>query len=93
MSVKDYLVTKASALVLANALTGVKSAVGLATVVSLGKTKASEFAEEVVALVSSEEFVAQLSDDIGEPTELETEEQFIARAKKTMKALLKSKLK
>lgn len=93
MSVKDYLVTKASVPVLANALTGVKSAVGLATVGSLGKTKASEFAEEVVALVSSEEFVVQLSDDIGEPTELETEEQFIARAKKTMKVLLKSKLK
>jgi hypothetical protein len=93
MSVKDYLVTKASAPVLANALTGVKSAVGLATVGPLGKTKASEFAEEVVALVSSEEFVVQLSDDIGESTELETEEQFIARAKKTMKVLLKSKLK
>jgi hypothetical protein len=93
MSVKDYLITKASAPVLAKALTGVESAVELETIGSLGKTKACEFAGEVVALVSSKEFVSQLSDEIGEPYEFETESQFVERAKKTMKALLKSKLK
>ncbi|QYY84600.1 hypothetical protein [Pseudomonas germanica] len=93
MSVKDYLITKASAPVLSTALTSVKSAVVLAGIDSLGKTKANEFASEVVELVSSKAFVDKLSDDIGEPTELETEDQFIERAKKTMKALLKSKLK
>lgn len=93
MSVKDYLVTKASETVLANTLKSVEAAVGLAAIESLGKTKASEFAGEVAALVSSKEFISQLSDDIGEPAEFETEDQFVARAKKTMKALLKSKLK
>ncbi|MGC5699137.1 hypothetical protein J4P02_02920 [Pseudomonas sp. NFXW11] len=93
MSTKDYLVTKASTQVLANALTDVEFSVGSAAIATLGKTKAGEFAGEVVELVSNKEFLSQLSNDIGEPAEAETEEQFIARAKKTMKALLKSKLK
>lgn len=92
MSIKKYLATKASAPVLDNTLKGVNVAVKLAAVATLGNAKASEFAGEVVALVSDKEFLTQLSDDIGEPTEQETEDQFIARAKNTMRALLKSKL-
>lgn len=92
MSIKNYLATKASVAVLDNTLKGVDAAVKLAAVATLGDTKASEFAGEVVALVSDKEFLTQLSDDIGQPTEQESEDQFIARAKNTMKALLKSKL-
>jgi len=93
MSIKNYLATRASVPVLDNTLKGVNAAVKLAAVATLGDTKASEFAVEVVALVSDKEFLAQLSDDIGDPTEQETEDQFIARSKNTMRALLKSKLK
>lgn len=92
MSIKNYLATKASVPVLDNTLKGVDAAVKLAAVATLGDTKAGEFAGEVVALVSDKEFLTQLSDDIGQPTEQESEDQFIARAKNTMRALLKSKL-
>lgn len=43
--------------------------------------------------MSNEDFITQLSEDIGEPKEAETEEEFVNRAKQTMKNLLKSKLK
>jgi len=93
MSVKDFLVTKVGAPLLNTTLAGVQTEVGIATLATLGKSKASEFAGEVRALVSNEDFIAQLSEDIGEPKEAETEEEFVNRAKQTMKDLLKSKLK
>lgn len=93
MSVKDYIVTKAGAPLLDKTLAGVQAEVGVATLATLGKSKASEFASEVRALVSNEEFVAQLSEDIGEPKEFETEDEFVNRAKQMMKNLLKAKLK
>lgn len=93
MSVKDYIVTKAGALLLDETLAGVQTEVGVATLTTLGKSKASEFAREVKALASNQEFVAQLSKDIGEPKESETEDEFVNRAKQTMKNLLKAKLK
>lgn len=58
----------------------------------LGKSKASQFASETADLVTSRNFLDELEANIGKPQTRESEEEFVARAKLTMLALLTSKL-
>lgn len=51
-----------------------------------------EFAEKVSSLSHSDEFISELSEEIGVPMDSETEDQFVARAKKAMADLLRKKL-
>jgi|LakMenE18May11ns_1017448.scaffolds.fasta_scaffold9938225_5 hypothetical protein len=51
-----------------------------------------EFADKVSSLSHSDEFIADLSGDIGLPLNGESEEDFVARAKKAMADLLRRKL-
>ncbi len=51
-----------------------------------------KFAHQVGELVGSEEFVTELSDQIGKPLPGESEDEFVERAKNSMKALLRGKL-
>jgi hypothetical protein len=51
-----------------------------------------KLADEVSSLAHSDEFIADLSDDIGIPLKGESEDEFVARAKKAMADLLRRKL-
>ncbi|NWB99600.1 hypothetical protein HX882_27325 [Pseudomonas gingeri] len=59
---------------------------------SLGATKASQFADGAANLITDKEFLGELESEIGVPEQDETEDEFVARAKKAMFELLKSKL-
>lgn len=93
MSDEKYLIIHSTGPVFDAAVVGVQEAVGSLAVATLGDKKAGEFAGEVVALVRNKEFLAELGQKVGSPTETETEEQFVLRAKQAMRTLLKSKLK
>lgn len=93
MSEKKYLVAQASAPAFLTAVGNIQGAVGSTVASSLGSEKAVKFSAEVTALVKNKEFLSELGDIVGEPAELETEEQFVARAKEAMRSLLKSRLK
>ncbi|WP_350647392.1 hypothetical protein [Pseudomonas sp. HY13-MNA-CIBAN-0226] len=93
MNILEYLVSRSGSTVLNRTLNGVESAVNVATIGSLGESKAGKFAHDVRALVSSDEFVTQLSEDIGEPIPAETEDEYVERAKQKMRDLLMAKLK
>jgi len=73
---------------IANALTGVLLPGGGL----LPGESREEFAAKVSSLSRSDEFISELSDEIGSPMETETEDQFVARAKKAMGDLLRKKL-
>lgn len=60
--------------------------------VQLSSTEASRFGHKVSELAMSAEVVTELSDEIGVPTSHETEDEFVERAKLTMKRILKRKL-
>jgi hypothetical protein len=60
---------------------------------TLGATKASEFADGAANLITDNEFLGELESELGLPQKTETEDEFVARAKKVMFEMLKSKLK
>lgn len=86
-SIKDNLPA------LKNALTGVQTSVAASYQLVSGGVKSSEFSNQVTTLVASDEFMSQLSENIGEPKTEESEDEFVDRATETMRQLLKSKLK
>lgn len=51
-----------------------------------------KFSEEVVKAANSDEVLTELSQEIGEPKETETEDEFVERAKTTFAKILKRKL-
>ena len=51
-----------------------------------------EFSTKVSSLAYSNEFIEELSSQIGKPQPDETEDEFVERAKSTMKKLLSQKL-
>nr|HDI1706959.1 hypothetical protein [Klebsiella pneumoniae] len=53
----------------------------------------SDFSNQAAELVTDEKFLDELQDKIGNPQANENEDEFIHRAKKEMRNLLKSKLK
>jgi hypothetical protein len=56
-----------------------------------GDTKAAEFSKEVVEFVSSDTFASELSNTVAEPRRGESEDQFVERAKDSMRSLLRKK--
>ncbi|EJL7002121.1 hypothetical protein ACI1G1_000311 [Vibrio cholerae] len=76
---------------LKNVSTGVASAVLLSGVVST-KSKAEKFAQEVTKLAGSEDVMSELSEEVGAPLSNESEEEFVARAKKSFKKILMTKM-
>lgn len=50
-----------------------------------------KFIQEVSGLVLSDKFLSELQDKVGSPSEGESEDMYVSRAKNDMKALLKSK--
>ncbi|ORM64351.1 hypothetical protein PRCB_02250 [Pantoea rodasii] len=55
------------------------------------ETKAEQFSNEVIEVVKSDEFITKLDQKIGDVLPGETEDEFVARAKKTMLNALRSK--
>ena len=53
---------------------------------------ATEFGHKVSELVTSDELINELSDEIGVPASHETEDEFVKRAKLTLRKILKEKL-
>jgi hypothetical protein len=64
----------------------------LATGLPFPDNSREEFAEKVSSLSHSDEFISDLSEDIGQPVDGESEEEFVARAKRTMADLLRKRL-
>lgn len=54
--------------------------------------KLKEFSSKVSEVAYSDEVIDELSQNVGEPQEDETEDQFVERAKSEMKKILKKKL-
>ncbi|WP_421955776.1 hypothetical protein [Polaromonas sp.] len=52
------------------------------------QNQAEKFAKKLVELISSDQFLRELSEEIREPGITETEEAFVERGKSTMKKLL-----
>jgi hypothetical protein len=65
----------------------------MASGLSITKSSADKFGHEVNSLASSDEVISELSTKLGEPYQTETEEEFVNRAKSTLKNILKVKLK
>lgn len=78
-------------LALKNVSTGVANAVLLSGVVST-KSKAEKFGQEVAKLAGSEDVMSELSEEVGAPLSNESEEEFVARAKKSFKKILMTKM-
>lgn len=74
---------------ISNSLAGVALSSGLL----FPDNSREKFAEKVSSLSHSDEFISELSEDIGSPMDAETEDQFVERAKKAVAELLRKKLK
>ncbi len=72
---------------------GVKASAVAILGTALGENKAAEFAEGAAKLVTDKEFLGELEDEIGLPKSGETEDEFVARAKKAMFNMLQARLK
>ncbi|MEA5512127.1 hypothetical protein VB715_20340 [Crocosphaera sp. UHCC 0190] len=72
--------------------TSLKSVVSdLLTPFSVRVDKKQEFAEKVSNLVRDKEFISEFSDRIGEPSELETEDEFVERGSNVLRKMLYDK--
>lgn len=60
----------------------------LLTPFAVSSDKKQKFAEEVANLVRDESFISEFSDRIGEPTELETEDDFVERGRDVLRMIL-----
>lgn len=72
---------------------GIKASAVAILGTALGASKATEFAEGAAKLVTDREFLGELEGEIGLPKSGETEDEFVARAKKAMFSMLQTKLK
>jgi hypothetical protein len=61
-------------------------------IVRISNTEASVFSNKVSELTISAEVINELSDKVGAPMDHETEDEFVDRAKLTLKNILKIKL-
>lgn len=59
---------------------------------SISAGEGAKFANGVAEIVTSKEFTQELSEAVGKPHISETEDEFVARAKDQMRALLRRKL-
>jgi len=78
-------------LALRNASTGIANALLSSGAVST-ESKAAKFGQEVTKLAGSDEVISELSNEVGAPLSNESEDEFVARAKKTFKKILMAKL-
>ncbi|GAA0468500.1 hypothetical protein [Tatumella punctata] len=62
-------------------------------VLGISKNKQAKFADQANSLVTDDKFLDELQYQIGEPTDGESEDEFVAKAKSKMRELLFSKLK
>ncbi|OBU35960.1 hypothetical protein CTM76_00680 [Photobacterium phosphoreum] len=62
------------------------------TDLSISSNDKEKFSSEVVQVANSDEVLTELSESIGEPTENESEDEFVERAKSTFAKILKNKL-
>lgn len=60
--------------------------------VGISKENADEFGNQVMRLAASDEVMSELSQKLGKPHKTETEEEFVNRAKATLKSILKKNL-
>jgi hypothetical protein len=60
----------------------------LLTPFSVSNDKKQKFSEEVSNLVRDEAFISEFSDCIGEPSELETEDEFVERGSNVLRRML-----
>ena len=94
MSLNDFLKKKEAS----NHLTeiGMSAAAISYSVMSTGlinrKSKADEFASQVTTLASSNDVISELSEEIGQPGEFESEAEFVNRAKGVFKTILMNRL-
>lgn len=58
---------------------------------SISRNEQQEFSEEVSSLVQDEVFLSEFSDQIGQPLENESEDEFVERGKDKLKQMLYSK--
>ncbi|AHC82530.1 hypothetical protein X970_11110 [Pseudomonas monteilii SB3101] len=74
-----------------------KKGMGIASVAVLGsvlgKSKATQFADDAADLITSDDFLNELESELGLPQKGESEDEFVARAKASMFEMLKAKLK
>jgi hypothetical protein len=63
-----------------------------AALVALPKQEKTSFSDELSKIVTKDEFISELSKDIGIPRKNETEEEFVSRAKGVLRAMLRKKL-
>ncbi|MCG9770395.1 hypothetical protein L1D59_17520 [Pseudoalteromonas piscicida] len=56
------------------------------------ESKAEKFGQDVTKLAGSEDVISKLSDEVGAPLSNESEEEFVARAKKSFKKILMAKI-
>lgn len=67
-------------------------AIKSALIPNLSLSASRKFGDEVVALAYSKEALIELSDEIGDPKEKESEDEFVERAKSTFADILRRKL-
>ncbi|WP_341782702.1 hypothetical protein [Pseudomonas putida] len=65
---------------------------GMGSIFGSKATAQEKFSQSVAALVTSSEFIDELSAMVGEPADGESKSDFIARSQAAMKDLIKSKL-
>ena len=73
-------------------LSAVSSSFGVGSIFGLKTTAQEKFSQSVANLVTSTEFIEELSAIVGEPVDGESKSDFIARSQTAMKNLIKSKL-
>ena len=67
-------------------------AIKSALIPNLSLSASRKFGDEVVALAYSKEALIELSDEIGDPKEKESEDEIVERAKSTFADILRRKL-
>lgn len=60
--------------------------------VNNNKEASKDFSNKLSNLIQSDEFMQQLSDKVGQPLKTESENEFVDRAKNTMRKIILSKL-
>ena len=74
-----------------SAITTIKNGLQDSSSVPFIGSEKDKFIQDVSSLVLSDSFLSELQDKVGDPSEGESEDMYVSRAKSDMKALLKSK--
>ena len=90
-TLKDFIKSKNSSGLLQSAK---EQQVAISSVLpsTLSVSDRNEFASKLVSLVNEENFITELSDNIGKPKENESEDEFVNRGKRLLSDLLDKRL-